>query len=786
MSQDVLDLDLELADLRATVARLRAENERLLRLLQLSPAESAAPGPAQSGLFERPPGPVHARSDARSKVAFFRGMFACRQDVYATRWENSRTGRAGWVPAVRGGWRRGSDAARREYLPLTEEVVTAHLSGEIHIGLYPLLPDNHCHWVAADFDGPAALLDALSYVKAARSLGAPAALEISRSGVGAHVWTFFTGAVPAGTARRLGMGLLREAMTMRGEMDLSSYDRLFPSQDTLPGPETIGNLIAAPLEGRCRGRGATVFLDLSTLEPQADQWAFLSTTGRLTPKEAARLADRAATVTTGSKVDRLASSSATRIHQPTPAFLPATLGAGLALERRSLPAPLLATLKHAASLANPLFYERERRRLSTYQLPRFLRCYTEDLEAFTVPRGLRQTVEKIVAEAGSALQLTDTRPSPESHQFAFTADLGVDQATATDVLVQHELGMLVAPPGAGKTVIACAVIARHAVPTLVLVDRKPLLEQWRARLQEFLGVTAGQLGGGKDRRTGVVDVATLQTLAKRTDLAELSAPYGLVIVDECHHLPALAFEHAVRQIPVRRWLGLTATPYRRDGLDELISQQCGPVRYEIQHSGRDTLDGAPSLRRELLVKATNFRYAADEDVSRPGAIQAVYRALVEDVDRNAQIVADVQAALGAGRHCLVLTQWTRHVELLAEALRDLGRDPAVLRGGLGVKARAAALARLVPGEDEPPLLAVATGSYLGEGFDCPPLDTLFLTAPIAFKGRLVQYVGRIIRPHPGKVTAQVHDYHDVNVLILAHSLNRRAPGYTSLGFPDPR
>ncbi len=786
MSQNVLALDLELADLRATVAQLRAENERLLRLLQLSPAAAAAPDPAQSGLFERPPGPVHARSDSRSKVAFFREMFACRQDVYATRWENSRTGRAGWVPAVRGGWRRGSDAARREYLPLTEEVVTAHLSGELHIGLYPLLPDNRCHWVAADFDGPAALLDALSYVKAARALGAPAALEISRSGVGAHVWIFFTGAVPAGTARRLGMGLLREAMTMRGEMDLSSYDRLFPSQDTLPGPETIGNLIAAPLEGRCRGRGATVFLDLSTLEPQADQWAFLSTTGRLTPKEAARLADRAATVATGSKVDRLARSSATRIHPPAPAFLPATLGAGLALERRSLPAPLLATLKHAASLPNPLFYERERRRLSTYQLPRFLRCYTEDLDAFTVPRGMRQTVEKLVAEAGSALQLTDTRPSPESHQFAFTADLGVDQATATDVLVQHELGMLVAPPGAGKTVIACAVIARHAVPTLVLVDRKPLLEQWRARLQEFLGVTAGQLGGGKDRRTGVVDVATLQTLAKRTDLAELSAPYGLVIVDECHHLPALAFEQAVRQIPVRRWLGLTATPYRRDGLDDLIAQQCGPVRYSIKHSERDTLDGAQRLGRDLLVKATGFRYATDEGLSRPGAIQAVYRALVDDVDRNAQIVADVQAALAAGRHCLVLTQWTRHVDLLAEALRDLGHDPVVLRGGLGVKARAAALARLVPGEDEPPLLAVATGSYLGEGFDCPTLDTLFLAAPIAFKGRLVQYVGRVVRPHPGKETAQVHDYHDVNVPILAHSLNRRAPGYTSLGFPDPR
>ena len=262
--------------------------------------------------------------------------------------------------------------------------------------------------------------------------------------------------------------------------------------------------------------------------------------------------------------------------------------------------------------------------------------------------------------------------------------------------------------------------------------------------------------------------------------------YGLVIVDECHHVPAVAFERACVRSRYAVWLGLTATPYRRDGLDELIAQQCGPVRHKIRHGERDTLDGGRQPRPVLLVKPTAFRYDTEDDLSRPGAIQAVYRALVDDPDRNQQVSDDVQAALEAGRHCLVLTQWTRHVDLLAADLRNRGHDPVVLRGGLGVNARAAALARLEPTAGGPPLLAVATGSYLGEGFDCPTLDTLFLVAPIAFKGRLVQYVGRILRPHPGKDSAQVHDYHDVHVPVLGHSLIKRAPGYTSLGFPDPR
>jgi hypothetical protein len=226
--------DLVPAQVARELAELRAENARLLRLLTLTRAEAAPPGPAQAGFFEAPPGPVHRRSPAEAKVAFFGALFAARADIYAVRWENARTGSAGWLPAVRGGWRKGVPHAEREYLPLTAEVLAAHLSGQVHIGLYPLLDGYRCWWLAADFDGPAALLDALNYVKAAWALSVPAGLEISRSGTGAHVWIFFARPVPAETARRLGSGLLREVMAPRGQMSLASYDRLFPSQDVLP------------------------------------------------------------------------------------------------------------------------------------------------------------------------------------------------------------------------------------------------------------------------------------------------------------------------------------------------------------------------------------------------------------------------------------------------------------------------------------------------------------------------------------------------------------------------
>ncbi len=778
-------LEAELEESRRELRTAEAEVARLQALLGIDDAArvDAHKEVLRPNLFAEAEAlpTVDTHSSPEAKVALFRNLFGGRNDVYAQRWENAKTGKSGWSPAVRGGW----GAARRrnpEYLPFSDEVISAQLAGRISAGLYPLLSGDTCRLLAADFDGRSWILDALAYLDTCRAVGVPAALERSRSGNGGHVWSFFTQPVEAAAARRLGARLLREAMAVRAELDLASYDRLFPAQDFVP-KGSFGNLIALPLQGECRQRRNTVFLDPSTLEPWKDQWEFLSSVSRLDAEAVDAAGEALRPVDVGPAARRLR-QPATHVDRPAPSRVCAVLGTAISVEHIGLPPALLASLKHVASLHNPAFYERERLRLSTWRVPRLVRCYQEDLEHLHLPRGLRNQVQAIVAEAGSQLVVTDGRPEPMQVSLRFQGVLNTQQQQAVDNLAAHELGVLVAPPGEGKTVMACALIAHHGVPALVLADRKPLLEQWRARLESLLGLNGsqiGQLGAGRTRRSGIVDLASIQTLVRRSDEENeaLFSGYGLVVVDECHHVPAQTVDRCLRTAPTRRWLGLTATPYRRQGLEEIIQMQCGPVRHNI--SIKQSASSA-SLRRELVVHETLADPLAEPDAH----IQVLLRALAEDEERTASICDDVAGAIQRGRNCLVLTQRISHLEQICGGLRGRKLDPLVLRGGMGRKAQALVADQLAMRSGVYPLLLVATGSFIGEGFDCPRLDTVFFTFPFAWKGSVVQYAGRVLRSVDGKQDVEVHDYVDVLVPVIRQMHDKRLSGYSLLGFSVPR
>ncbi len=647
-------------DLNLELERLRKENTQLRKLLGMNdPAKAKEIQPSfwESSADQSDLPAVTAQASPEEKIRLFRTLFRGREDVYALFWINERTGKKGYSPACLDRWevKKGKP---KNCLPLTDEVIRSHLNGAVTIGVYPLLPDHACWFLACDFDGSAWRLDALAFLSVCQRYAIPAYLERSRSGNGGHVWIFFISPVLATSARQLGMRLLRQTMIARGEMDLASYDRFFPNQDFMP-KGGFGNLIALPFQKACRPLGNTEFLNIDEpeLKPWPDQWAFLSQIKRVSPEQLKAWLEIVPPVTVGpGTMSRI--SAQMRQRYPAPQAIHCVLGATLSVEKSGLPPWMLSEIKHLASLHNPEFYERQRLRFSTFQTPRFIKCYEEDMTHIHLPRGVSEDLTAFVNESGSSVSVEDRRLEPKKLSFKFIGNLSPEQEKSIEAVLSHDQGVFVAPPGAGKTIMGCFAIARRNVPTLILVHRKPILEQWRAQLMELLGLPSkqiGQVGGGKHRRSGIVDLAMIQSLKTIKDLEEFFSDYGFLVVDECHHLPAFTFESSVRKAPVRYILGLTATPHRRDGLQDILYMQCGPIRHSMEGLRTD-------LIKQLIVRETCFTQLSDEQ--KP--IQEVFRLLVHDEARNALIQQDVLSAVAEGRRCLILSQWKEHCRMLAD------------------------------------------------------------------------------------------------------------------------
>ncbi|SEC72535.1 hypothetical protein SAMN05216205_3093 [Pseudomonas mohnii] len=772
------------------LATLQAENARLIALLDAHGIDWHLPVEP----VKIPVAQIEASRllNTDAKVDLFRNLFRGRADVYPIRWE-SRAGKSGYAPACANEWRPGvcekprikcGDCGNRQLLPLTDEVIFRHLAGDVVVGIYPLLPDDTCYFLAVDFDEAEWRDDARAFVQSCHELNVPVALEISRSGNGAHAWIFFDRNVSAFDARRLGASIISHACERTRQLALSSYDRLFPNQDYMP-KGGFGNLIALPLQKRARAQNNSVFVDES-LEPHSDQWAFLASVQRMSPGDIEPAIIRAmgnrdpvgvAYVEDEGDAEPWKGRD-TRSHKltcPLPASLRITLANLVYFEKSELPQPLANQLVRLAAFQNPEFYKAQAMRMSVWNKPRIIGCAQNFPKHIALPRGCLDAALELLEENGITAEFQDERFAGDPIDVSFLGTLRSDQEVAVSSMLSHDVGILCAPTAFGKTVTAAALIAKRSVNTLVLVHRTELLRQWQERLHAFLGVgneVVGTIGGGKAKPTGVIDIAVMQSLSRKGEVSDTVKNYGQIIVDECHHVSAVSFESLLRSAVARYVVGLTATPIRRDGQQPIIFMQCGPVRHSATRpaSAPHDLSVVPRLLSKPIV------------VPDGSGIQDVFRRLADDVERTAKIVSEVELAFSQGRKILVLTERTEHVDALETELKGRVHNLFTLHGRVPKKQRIARMHDLDSLPPDAPRVLVATGKLVGEGFDHPALDTLVLAMPISWKGILQQYAGRLHRAHADKADVRVIDFVDAGNVALMRMWDKRQAGYKAMGY----
>jgi len=669
------------------------------------------------------------------------------------------------------------------------------------VGLYAIMQDNNCAFLCADFDDKNCKYgykeDVLAYVGVCREWLIPYAIERSRSGNGAHVWIFFEAPLPASKARRLGNAILTEAMTHNGQMSFNSYDRFFPNQDYLP-EGGFGNLVALPLQGQARRRENSVFVDNDFLVYK-DQWAFLYNLKKIQESTI----DQLLRLHYQEELGKLSMSSE---HKPWVTPLPQNItqedfhakveiikADKLYIPLKAVSAKVLNHLKRIAAFKNPEFYSKQALRLSTYAIPRIISCFDITNEYLAMPRGCEDATRSFLNDNAVTYTITDKTNHGNKISVSFQGEEREEQLEAINALLPYTNGILHATTAFGKTVTAAAIIARKKVNTLILVHSKALLKQWHDRLTEFLNIDypkheeknkrgrrkvfspIGCFDSSGNTLHGIIDIALIQSCLDEDGVKPFVQDYGMVIVDECHHVSSITFEQVLMSIKAHTIYGLTATPIRKDGHQPIIFMQCGPIRFSTDVKSQIAKQ---SFDRFLIPRFTSYNSILEDRLS----IATLYKYLSEDEIRNNLIVEDICKAVNTGRTPIILTNRTAHVSVLAEKLKATIKNVISLTGAGTTREKREAMQRLQTIPDSEQLVIVATGKYVGEGFDYPRLDTLFLALPISWKGLLTQYAGRLHREYEGKKDVRIYDYIDIHEPICDSMYRKRLKGYAAIGY----
>lgn len=757
---------------------------------------------------------VSKNSTPQEKINLFKSLFVGREDVFALRWFNAKSGKSGYSPVCENKWQSGkcdmkkyscADCPFKLPARLSDQYIFNHLAGRDSvcrdvIGLYPLMEGNLCQFLALDFDNHGNKIsqwksDILAVKKVCNEYSIPSCIEISRSGNGAHLWIFFSEKVPAKQARNLVTNLLKAAMKKNHSISFESFDRMFPNQDEMP-KGGYGNLIALPLQGHSVKQGHSVFVN-DDFRPFDDQWKYLSSVQKLQEKDLNRAVKELLAITGDfhvrrneddenkqvSSINKVAFNVESKKEVIKDDFtepVKITLSNQIYIKKKGISEHALGIMRRTAVFLNPEYFKKLRMHLPLYNIPRYIDCSKETDSELILPRGNFAEITEMLKKAEVEYTISYDRETGNKVDVVFKSELYEEQKTALKALLKSDCGVLSAGTGFGKTVTAAALISERKINTIIIVQNHNLLEQWKKSIKEFLGIKAGTIAGGKDKSTGIIDIAIVNSLTEKgsDEVRPRSYKYGMVIVDECHHVSAFTTENLVNSFKAKYVYGLTATPVRRDGHQHIIFMQCGPILYSTTTKQINEVQG---FAHYFQPRFTSFHTVENKEEKEPG-INDYYEKMCQSDARNQLIIEDVIKSVENRRTPLILSDRISHLEYLEEKLKSAAKNVILITGKGTQKQKKEQLEKLKSVSDDESLIVLATGKYAGEGFDLPRLDTLMLALPFSWKGMLQQYCGRLHRNFEGKEEVQIFDYVDIRIPTFDRMYQNRLKGYKQLGY----
>lgn len=696
-------------------------------------------------------------------------LFSSRTDIFALRWEKDN--KSGYMPAVHvdpyrlkmhmfhGGTFK--DFKDNEYRQFTEAEIEKHLKGEHFIGIYPLLKDNTSWFIATDFDEENWVEQCRFFIKICHEKEIPAYLERSRSGNGGHVWIFFEKPYPAVKSRKIVISLLQLSGIFSVFDKSSSFDRLFPNQDMLSG-KGFGNLIALPFHKKAMESGNCCFVDPETLEAFPDQYKFLNGIKRLTVHELEKIYGEISKASPVRIVDELTVDPGQTVIR---------LKENIYLNRNSLSLTLINFLKDELNFANTEYFIRKNLGKNTYETKRYFKMIQESGNDLIIPRGFIGRIIRFCKEKKIDFVFKDEREKLPEVKFSSNISLYAHQELALEAAGKKDFGVIVAPPGNGKTVIGLKIIAEKRQPALILVHRKQLADQWMERIQTFLGIPKHQIGfigQGKAKRGKVITVAMIQSLGKevmKNENSEFLKSFGTIIVDECHHIPAETYSSIVSKLNSYYVYGLTATPFRKYNDGKLIFVHLGEIISESKSQ-----EFPNKQKATIIMRNTNLDVPFNSKTDR---FETLSKILIHDSSRNKLILDDVFLEVNSGKRVVIITERKEHIDSLCQFLKQK-YEVIALSGEDSETSRKGKWKCLHEGNYQ---VLVTTGQYFGEGTDLKNAECLFLAYPFSFEGKLIQYIGRVQR---GEIAPWIYDYRDVKIDYLNRLFLKRNVYYRKL------